>query len=208
MDKNQLVSMFHKAASNIESSHVVLSELDAATGDGDHGVTIHRTMQAAIEATDENAEKPMAEFLKAIAFKVMSCDGGSTSPLLGSYFLGMSMSASGDEMTPSETAAFFEGALENMLKTSKAALGDKTMMDALIPATETLASNLKDGTEFTLAFGAAAESAAQGAEKTKEYVAKFGRARTMGERAIGHIDPGAVSISHIFRGFAEAWTQN
>jgi len=77
-------------------------------------------------------------------------------------------------------------------------------MDALRPATEALVKALNDNGDIPAAFCAASAAAAEGAEKTKDYVAKLGRARTMGERAIGHYDPGAVSISHIFRGFSEA----
>ena len=78
------------------------------------------------------------------------------------------------------------------------------MIDALTPATEAIVASLNDSDDLAAALSAAAEAASEGAEKTKDYVAKYGRARTMGERAIGHIDPGAVSISLIFKGFAEA----
>ena len=175
--------------------------------DGDHGVTIHRTMQAVVTALDDHADKPMADLLKAVAMKAMMCDGGSTSPLLGSYFLGLATGAVADELTAEQTGALFQSGLNNFAKTSKAQLGDKTMMDALQPATEALVTSLEQTADLNAAFTAAAEAAAQGAEKTKDYVAKFGRARTMGQRAIGHYDPGAVSISHIFRGFKEAIDQ-
>ena len=78
------------------------------------------------------------------------------------------------------------------------------MMDALRPATESLSAELNASGDLTVAFNAAADAAAAGAEKTKDYVAKFGRARTMGDRAIGHQDPGATSFKHIFRAFAES----
>ena len=94
--------------------------------------------------------------------------------------------------------------ISNFFKTSKAALGDKTMMDALRPATEALVAALNNNEALPAAFTAASAAASEGSEKAKDYVAKFGRARTMGERAIGQYDPGAVSISHIFRGFAQA----
>ncbi len=201
--KTQFAAMLKAAAVKIADEHESLSALDAATGDGDHGVTIHRTMQAVDTAVDENTDKPLGEFVKAVAMKVMMCDGGSTSPLLGSFFMGFSNAAPADEMTPEQTAAFFEAALTGFYGISKAELGDKTMMDSMRPAIETLASELKGGAgDFKSAFDAAAAAAVEGAEKTKDYVAKFGRARTMGERAIGHQDAGATSIMHIFRAFA------
>jgi len=206
-DKATLIRMLKRAEANIEAEHEALSQLDALTGDGDHGITIQRTMKAVGLALDEGADKPLADLLKAVAMKVMMCDGGSTSPLLGSYFLGLASAALADELSPEQTAALFQAGLDNFFKTSKAELGDKTMMDALRPATEALVNGLNDDGNIPAAFSAACAAAAEGAEKAKDYVAKFGRARTMGERAIGHYDPGAVSISHIFRGFAEAVNQ-
>jgi dihydroxyacetone kinase-like protein len=203
-DKATLIQMLKQAQANIDTAHETLSKLDAITGDGDHGITIQRTMKAVGQALEEGADKPLADLLKAVAMKVMMCDGGSTSPLLGSYFLGLASAAVADELSSEQTAALFQAGLDNFFKTSKAELGDKTMMDALRPATEALVSGLNDDGDIPAAFSAASAAAADGSEKAKDYVAKFGRARTMGERAIGHYDPGAVSISHIFRGFAEA----
>ncbi|MBT3377959.1 MAG: dihydroxyacetone kinase subunit L [Lentisphaerae bacterium] len=196
--------MLKQAEANIAAEHENLSKLDAATGDGDHGIAMSRTMKAIGVAVEEAADKSMGDMLKSVAMKVMTCDGGSTSPLLGSYFLGLASAATADELTPEETAAVFQAGLDRFQKTSKAQLGDKTMLDALRPATEALGEALTGNKSLGEAFSAAAEAATEGAEKTKAYVAKFGRARTMGERAIGHYDPGAVSISHIFRGFAAA----
>ncbi len=203
-DKATFIQMLKLAEAKIEEEHEALSKLDAITGDGDHGITIQRTMKAVGQALDEGADKPLGDLLKAVAMKVMMCDGGSTSPLLGSYFLGLASGAVADELTAAQTAALFQAGLDNFFKTSKAQLGDKTMMDALRPATEALVKTLNDSGDMPAAFSAASDAAAQGAEKAKDYVAKFGRARTMGERAIGQYDPGAMSISHIFRGFAEA----
>ena len=202
--KQNFIDMLRNAAAAIEKEHVALSELDAATGDGDHGVTINRTMKAVDEAVVESAALPLGELAGAVAMKVMMCDGGSTSPLLGSYFMGFGAAAAGDELDAEQTAAFFEAALAGFYDISKAELGDKTMMDALRPATETLAAKLRETGDIKASFTAAAEAAAAGAEKTKEYVAKFGRARTMGERAIGHQDAGATSWKHIWAAFAEA----
>lgn len=200
--KTQFISMLKNAAVKIAEEHEALSQLDAAIGDGDHGVTIHRTMQAVDAATDENADKPLGELAKAVAMKVMMCDGGATSPLLGSYFMGFGNAAPADELDAEQTAVFFEAGLAGFCGISKAELGDKTMMDALLPATETLVSELRRGSSLSEAFNAAAKAAANGAEKTKGYVAKLGRARIMGERSIGHQDPGATSFSHIFGAFA------
>ncbi len=202
--KQNMAEMLKRAADVIGQEHENLSKLDAATGDGDHGVTINRTMQAVNAAADEHTTLPLGDFMKNVAMKVMMCDGGSTSPLLGSYFMGFANAAPADELDNEQTAAFFEAALAGFYGISKAEPGDKTMMDALRPATETLASELRGGKELKEAFSAAASAAAEGAEKTKAYVAKFGRARTMGERAIGHQDAGATSFALIFDAFSRA----
>lgn len=203
LTKALFTEMLHRSTQLIDENHLALSELDGALGDGDHGITILRTMRAAAAAVDEHGDQPFADQLKNVAMQVMLCDGGSTSPLFGSYFLGLATGAAADELTAEQTAAMFEAGLEQFRRTSKAAVGDKTMLDALVPATEALAAELRRSGDGPRAFAAAADSAALGAEQTVGYVAKFGRARTMGERSIGHLDPGAQSISLIFRGFAE-----
>lgn len=204
MTKAKFIEMITYASKLIDENHKTLSKLDAITGDGDHGITIKRTMDAILKSANENSDKEFQPLLQALAMSAMSCDGGSTSPLIGSWFMGMSQGASSDELTASETANFFQVALKSMLAISKAQLGDKTMMDALIPATNALSDELNASGNLSIAMQKASKSASEGAKKTKNQIAKFGRARTMGERAIGHIDPGAVSFSHIFNGFAQA----
>lgn len=202
--KEMMAAMLKAAAALIDAEHENLSALDAATGDGDHGVTINRTMKAVDAAVNEAGTMSLNEMLKDVAMKVMMCDGGSVSPLLGSWFMGMASAAPSNELTAEQTAAMFDAALKSFYGISKAELGNKTMMDALRPATETLSAELRGGAELKAAFEAAAAAADEGREKTKDYIAKFGRARTMGERAIGHYDAGATSFSLIFRGFASA----
>jgi dihydroxyacetone kinase-like protein len=204
LPKETLAAMLKQAAANIAAEHENLSALDAATGDGDHGVTINRTMKAAALAVDEAADKSMADLIKNVAMKIMMCDGGSVSPLLGSWVMGLASAAKSDDLSAEETAVMFEAGLTGFFGISKAELGDKTMMDAMRPGTETLAAELRAGADLGTAFAAAAAAADEGRAKTKDYVAKFGRARTMGERAIGHYDAGATSIALIFKGFAEA----
>jgi dihydroxyacetone kinase-like protein len=135
--------------------------------------------------------------------QVMMCDGGSTSPLFGSYFLGLATGAVADELSAEQAATMFEAGLERFAATSKAHVGDKTMLDALAPATAALVSELRSSGDAPRAFAAAADAAARGAASTADLVARFGRARMMGERSVGHLDPGAQSISLIFQGFAE-----
>lgn len=199
----QICKMLLSAVEQIRANHERLSRLDAAIGDGDHGTTILRTMEAVAKTTTENTGTDLKELFSKIAWDVMSCDGGSTSPLLGSFFTGMSDAVAGkNELDCAAVVAIFDGGVQKFLKQSRAKVGDKTMVDAFLPALDALkAADPAKG--IKAAFTQAAEAAAQGAEETKKYRAKFGRARNLGDRVIGHPDPGATSISLILKGFAE-----
>ena len=198
----QLRAMLNAATDNIRANHEMLSRLDSATGDGDHGTTILRTMEA-VAAALNSEETDLKKLLSKVAWDVMGCDGGSTGPLLGSFFSGMSDAVAGKtELDFASVVAMFEGGINKLARQSKAKVGDKTMMDAFLPALDALkASNPDAG--IRAALQQAAEAAAKGAEETKNYRAKFGRARNLGDRVLGHADPGSVSVSPLFKGFAE-----
>ena len=196
--------MLQAAVEQIRANHEQLSRLDAAVGDGDHGSTILRSMEAVEKAVTETPGSELKPLLAKIGWDVMDCDGGSTGPLLGSWFIGMS-DAVGDlgELDCAALVAMIAGGIHKLAKQSRAVVGDKTMMDAFLPALEALQAAAPTG-DIRLALNQAAAAAAAGAEATKQFRAKFGRARNLGERVIGHVDPGAVSISLIFKGFSEA----
>ena len=192
------------AVEQIRTHHALLSQLDSAVGDGDHGVTILRTMEAVAKTISKDTSRDLKQMLAAVGWAVMSCDGGSTGPLLGSLFTGLSAGTGGrTELTGPEVATMFEGGITRMQKTSRAQVGDKTMMDAFLPALAALKAT-DPALGIRNALRQAAAAAAAGAEATKPMRAKFGRARNLGDRAIGHADPGAVSVSLIFKGFSDA----
>jgi dihydroxyacetone kinase-like protein len=200
----QVCQMLQSAIGQIRANHEMLSRLDAAVGDGDHGTTILRTMEAVAGTIAENGGGDLAELLAKAAWNVMDCDGGSTGPLLGSLFAGMGEAVAGrSELDCNAVVAMFEGGIRKVAKQSRAAIGDKTMMDAFLPALDALQAAAPSGSIRT-ALQQAAAAAAAGAEATKPYRAKFGRARNLGERVVGHADPGAVSVSLLFKGFSEA----
>jgi len=198
-----LCSMLHGATAQIRANHEMLSRLDAATGDGDHGTTILRAMEAVSKTATEHTGTDAKSLLAAVGWAVMSCDGGSTGPLLGSFFTGMSDASDGvDEWNSAKLASVIESGVAKMAKQSRAKVGDKTMMDAFLPAVDALKA-ADPALAPKAALQQAAAAAAQGAEATKAMRAKFGRARNLGDRVIGHPDPGAVSISLILKGFSE-----
>ena len=198
-----LSTLLSAALSSVEEHAEMLNALDSATGDGDHGTAILAAMRAAANAA-ATKKGTLAEVLSAVGWAVMSESSGSTSSLTGSFYVGMSESAHSDSLTTDETIAMFESGLKNVRLSTKADVGDKTLMDALIPAMDAMGA--LRGTSASLAeiFAAAAEAAKNGAEATKSLVAKFGRARNLGERVIGHTDAGAMSTAIIYSAFAAA----
>jgi dihydroxyacetone kinase-like protein len=160
------------------------------------------------------AEKALAEagqdaspkdLLFQAGWAVMSEAGGATGPLLGSLLMGLS-EGFGDrtQLDAPGTAAAFEAALAGVRKQTKAQPGDKTMMDALVPAVTAMRQAADAGEGLPAALAKAAAAAASGAESTKTMQARFGRARNLGERSIGSVDAGAKSMSILLAGFAAA----
>jgi len=124
--------------------------------------------------------------------------------LLGSFFLGMSEAAAGSETLDGPgLAAAFEAGLAKLRAQTPAQVGDKTMVDALVPAIEALRQAADAGAEPSALLAQAADAAQRGAERTRELQARFGRARNLGPRTIGHVDPGATSIALFFAGFRD-----
>ena len=193
------LSMLQKALMRIKEREDEFSKLDALTGDGDHGTAIVTALSAAVKVADKGAD--FKTMLNDMGFAVMMETSGSTSTLLGAFFLGMGDAASGTELDAAGVKAMFAGGLANVRKQTKAGVGDKTMMDALIPAVEAIESCTSD--EIDQLFSSAATAAQKGAEATVDMTAKFGRARNYGERSKGFIDCGAASWSTMFAAFAK-----
>ena len=191
--------MLQKALLRIKERENEFSKLDAQTGDGDHGTAIVSALSAAVKVAGKGTD--FKTMLNDMGFAVMMESSGSTSTLLGAFFLGMSDAISGTELDAASLKAMFAGGLANLRKQTKADAGDKTMMDALIPAVEAMEVNTSD--EIGDLLSAAALAAQKGAEATVEMVAKFGRARNYGERSKGFMDAGAASWSTMFAAFAE-----
>jgi dihydroxyacetone kinase-like protein len=190
--------MLQRAYSCIKEREDEFSKLDAITGDGDHGTAIVTAFSAALKSSEKGTD--FKTMLNDMGFAVMMETSGSTSTLLGAFFLGMSDAAVGNELDASGVKTLFNGGLANVRKQTKADVGDKTMMDALIPAVKAMNDCSSDDIADLLS--AAAEAAKKGAEDTVDMIAKFGRARNYGERSKGSMDSGAASWSTMFEAFA------
>ncbi len=146
----------------------------------------------------------LTDSLKAAGWRVLGVDGGASSSLLGTFFAGMGdVVLAGDAMNCSELAQSLQAGLRAVSRQTKARPGDKTMMDALIPAVDAVSAAAGAGKSIPQALDDAALAAKLGAESTRDLVARYGRARSLGERTRGHPDAGATSIALIFKGFRE-----
>ncbi|MGL4944208.1 MAG: DAK2 domain-containing protein [Thermoguttaceae bacterium] len=201
-----LQRMLLRAAESLTSQRAYLNELDAAIGDGDHGTAVVAAYNAAAEAAAKAVAEKMslAAMFEKIGWDVMSATSGSTSTLTGSFYMGMATAASSDSLDTDATIAAFEAGLANVRKATKANIGDKTLIDALLPAIDAMSSLRGQNASLAAIFGAAASAAEAGAATTKEFTAKHGRARNLGERSRGHIDAGATSTAMVYRAFADA----
>ncbi|MDR2762884.1 MAG: dihydroxyacetone kinase subunit L [Planctomycetaceae bacterium] len=199
--------MLSTALDAIMSNVEELNRLDAATGDGDHGTAILTAIKAAVNSSQKD-ENNLAKILETIGWDVMASASGSTSTLTGSFFIGMSNAAKSDELDVSETIEMFKSGLANVRMSTKAAVGDKTLMDALIPAIETMESQKNSNKSLAEIFQLTYNAAKKGADSTKDLLAKFGRAKNIGERSRGNLDAGAVSIALIYKAYADAIQKN
>ena len=198
----EFIWMIEGAIHKVKAQHSLLSQLDSAIGDGDHGTTMLRAMNLLEKTVVEDKSSDFQGLLYNLGWTLLGIDGGSTGPLLGTWFLGMSEFAGARQVLDLQTlAATFEAGLTAVMKQTKAQVGDKTMIDALTPAVQALKDGAAANKEITEMLRDAGEAAEKGAQSTKDFVARFGKAKFAGERTLGHQDPGATSISLIFQGF-------
>lgn len=192
-------SMLECALKNIREREEEFSKLDAVIGDGDHGQAIVSAMLVLVETARRGTE--FKTMFNDMGFDVMLQVSGSTSTLLGAFFMGMGDAVSGTEMDAQGVRNMFKAGLDNVKKQTQAKPGDKTMMDALVPAVDAICECVSSDISDLLKAGA--EAAVIGAESTILMRANFGRARNYGERSIGFADSGAASWSCMFQSFSE-----
>lgn len=202
MTREQFASRLLNACASVMAAEQELTEIDSKFGDADHGLTMAKIARAITEAV-EDADGGIQTLLDDAAMAVMSLNGGSAVPLWNTWLDGLQEEApEGEEIDVPGIQTIFAKALEELNEMSGAQVGDKTMMDALIPASEAIAAY--EGSDEDALFAAAAVAAAAGAENTKNFVSKFGRAKSYGTQTIGTPDAGAVSMARFFQGLAQA----
>ena len=192
------------AAADVAEQRDYLVDLDRAIGDGDHGENMDRGFKAAVEALGQAQPGTVAEVLKTVAKTLMSTVGGAAGPLYGTAFLRASKAAGDGELDGAGVAAVIAGALDGIQARGKATTGEKTMVDAWTPALEAARAAAESRSDPAAVLEAAATAAEAGAAATEPLRATKGRASYLGERSIGHLDPGAVSTSLILRAAVRA----
>jgi phosphoenolpyruvate---glycerone phosphotransferase subunit DhaL len=202
-----VVRWLEQFGSTVAENKEYLTQLDSAIGDADHGTNMDRGMKAALAKLQGEEGDDIGGLLKTVGMTLVSTVGGAGGPLYGTLFLQMGTATAGkNELEPEDWAAALDGAVSGVQMRGKAEVGDKTMIDALIPARDTFRSALADGASFEDALGKSAVAAEEGMQATIPLVARKGRASYLGERSAGHQDPGATSSYLLIKTAAETWS--
>ena len=196
-------SWIKAAALLISENAAMLSDLDSAIGDGDHGENMNRGFKAVEKKLEGQTPADLSSLLKLVGMTLLSSVGGAAGPLYGGFFLALSKASTGKEkLSKQELGGVLTEGLADIQKRGKAQLGDKTMVDALTPALD--AYRVSADGDIVPALRAAVDQAHKSAEATIPLLARKGRASYLGERSIGHQDPGATSSWLLLQALASA----
>ncbi len=189
-------------AANIE----YLTQLDAAIGDADHGANMQRGMQTVLTKLPGVADKDIGTILKAVGMTLVSTVGGASGPLYGTFFIQMGTATADKlELTLADWVVTVEAGTNGVIMRGKAQSGDKTMVDVLVPTLNALREANAGGSTLGQALRGSVLAAEKGREATRALVARKGRASYLGERSVGHLDPGAVSTCMLLKAMADAF---
>jgi dihydroxyacetone kinase-like protein len=202
--KQQILQWLQAVTVVLEQNKDYLTELDAAIGDADHGINMNRGFQKVISQLPSVADKDIGSILKTVSMTLISSVGGASGPLYGTMFLRASTAVAGKlELSDEDLIALLQAAVDGIIQRGKANLGDKTMLDALSPASDTFKQAVANGASTQEALQQAVAAAEEGMKNTIPLVAKKGRASYLGDRSSGHQDPGATSAYLILKTLLE-----
>jgi phosphoenolpyruvate---glycerone phosphotransferase subunit DhaL len=183
-----------------------LTELDSAVGDGDFGISLDRGFSAVQAELSANPPADLRSVFQNAATVLIRTMGGSSGPLLGTFFLRAAATCAGKaELAPADVVALFQAGVEGLQQRGKAALGDKTMLDALIPAVDAMRGALEGGSGQAEILERGAAAAEAGMRATITMQARKGRGSYLGERSVGHQDPGATGSYLLLKAAADTW---
>jgi dihydroxyacetone kinase/dihydroxyacetone kinase-like protein len=181
-------------------------DLDAVVGDGDFGYSLARGFEKVLEGWDDIDRSDPGTFLKKVAMIVTSRCGGTSGPIWGTGFLRAGVTAgSAHQLTGEQVVAMLRAATDGIKARGQSDVGDKTLLDTLVPVTDRIEQELQSGADAGAVLAAAAETARASAEATADMVAKRGRASYTGERSKGSVDAGAMAVAVIIEHINQAW---
>lgn len=205
MDLSTLTAWMREFARLIDENAQHLSDLDAAIGDADHGINMQRGISAVAAQIDESPPADMAGLCKQVGMTLVKSVGGASGPLYGTFFLRMAPALGADEtVSATDFAKALRAGVDGVVQRGRAEASDKTMFDALAPALDALDAALEGGSDLIGALTAAATAAEKGRDATETMIARKGRASYLGQRSVGHIDPGATSAALLIQAAATA----
>ena len=183
-----------------------LTELDSAVGDGDLGISLDRGFTAVQAELSANPPADLRSVFQTVATVLIRVMGGTAGPLLGTFFLRAGAACAGkSELAPADVMALFQAGVEGIQQRGKAAPGDKTMLDALVPAVDAMRGALEAGSSLGEILERGAAAAETGMRATITMQARKGRASYLGDRSVGHQDPGATAAHLLLRAAADTW---
>lgn len=193
-------------AETVVANETYFGDLDAVVGDGDFGFSMARGFEVVLSDWDALDRTDIATFLKKVAIVITGKIGGTSGPIWGTGFLRAATTAAGvSSLEGEQIVAMLRAAIEGIKARGGADLGDKTLLDALIPAVQTVEEQAKCGSSASETLRAAAATARSAAESTRSMQAKKGRAAYTGERSVGALDAGAVAVAVMFEALADQW---
>ncbi len=205
IDSAALLDILQAMAKKMESEKDYLTELDNEIADGDHGINLARGFAAVEEKLPSLAGKDIGTILKTAGMQLVSKVGGASGALYGTFFMKAGMAAKGlDTLDGAALVKVLGAGVEGIKSRGKATTGEKTMLDAWVPALEALDAGLTSGQSLADALGDAVGAAEEGVEYTKTIIATKGRASYIGERSLGHQDPGATSTLYMLQVLQQA----
>jgi dihydroxyacetone kinase-like protein len=194
----QIINWLERSAALLDEKKTYLTELDSPIGDADHGINMARGFGKVVEKLPSVAETDIGNILKTSGMTLLSTVGGASGPLYGTFFMRAGAALQGkQELDGADLLKLLETGIEGVVQRGRAELGDKTMIDALVPAVQALKASLDSGGDLTHALEACAVAAEAGAQSTIPLIARKGRASYLGERSAGHQDPGATSAAYL-----------
>ena len=205
---DDVVAWIQLAAQVMRDNKEYLTQLDSAIGDADHGINMDRGFQAILAKLPTLSTGDVGALLKGAGMTLVSTVGGASGPLYGTLFLQLGGSTAGKaDIDIAEFATALDAGIAGIQRLGKAEPGDKTMLDALLPAQSALHRAVDEGASPGDALGAAAAAAGEGMRATIPLVARKGRASYLGDRSAGHQDPGATSSHLLLNAAADAWSR-